>query len=267
MNKSELRASIYAKKSCLCIGLDPDLNQIPAHLLAEPDPIFAFNKAIIDATAHVAVAYKPNLAFYERYGSKGWDALEKTMAYIPTSIFKIADAKRGDIGNTSTFYAQAFFETLRADAITVAPYMGSDSIKPFLAFEQKWAIILALTSNEGANDFQLSSSGGRRLAERVIDESRYWGTDNNTMYVVGATRPEWLQQIRKQIPDHFLLIPGVGKQGGDLKTVLEIGISEGSNLLINASRSILYAGSGFNFAKAAAKEAERMQTIMATFFP
>jgi orotidine-5'-phosphate decarboxylase len=243
--------------------LDTDIKKIPSHLQKEKDPIFEFNKQIIDATAKYAVAYKPNLAFYESLGSKGWESLEKTMEYIPSDVFTIADAKRGDIGNTSSLYARAFFENMNFDSVTVAPYMGSDSVKPFLEFNNKWVILLALTSNEGGKDFQiLKTESGEELYVEVLRKSKAWGTDNNLMYVVGATRTEMIAKIRKEIPDHFLLVPGVGAQGGDLGEVSKLGMNKHCGLLINASRSIIYASSGTDFAKKAVEEAEKMQKEM-----
>ncbi len=276
MNKQELFEEIKKKKSFLCVGLDPDLNKVPKHMLIEDDPensIFNFNKAIIDATAQYAVAYKPNLAFYECYGSAGWLALEKTAQYIVLKhpdIFIIADAKRGDIGNTSTMYAKAFLQRMPFDAITVAPYMGEDSVKPFLAFPGKWAIILALTSNDGSKDFQWygleqhsSYINKNPLFLQVIQESKKWGTSNNIMYVIGATRPQHLKVIRETIPDNFLLIPGVGAQGGNLQEVAKYGLTDECGLLVNNSREIIYASNSESFAEAAARKAEDMQCEMA----
>ncbi|NJX15648.1 orotidine-5'-phosphate decarboxylase [Tamlana crocina] len=266
MTTTELINQIRKKKSFLCIGLDVDLNKIPQHLLKEEDPIFAFNKAIIDATHHLCVAYKPNTAFYEAYGLKGWKALEKTIKYLNEKypeIFTIADAKRGDIGNTSTMYAQAFFEDLAFDSVTVAPYMGKDSVEPFLAFKNKHTILLALTSNAGAFDFQTKTVEGKELYKQVLDTSKTWENAENLMYVVGATKAEYLAEIRNIIPDSFLLVPGVGAQGGNLQDVCKYGMSENVGLLINSSRGIIYASSGEDFAAAAASKAEALQKEMA----
>lgn len=266
MTTTELINQIHQKKSFLCIGLDVDLNKIPQHLLKEEDPIFAFNKAIIDATHHLCVAYKPNTAFYEAYGLKGWKALEKTINYLNEKhpeIFTIADAKRGDIGNTSTMYAQAFFEDLAFDSVTVAPYMGKDSVEPFLAFEDKHTILLALTSNAGAFDFQTKTVDGKELYKQVLETSKTWKNSENLMYVVGATKAEYLADIREIVPDSFLLVPGVGAQGGNLQDVCKYGMSENVGLLINSSRGIIYASSGEDFAAAAASKAEALQKEMA----
>ncbi len=265
MTRLQLYDKIRDKESFLCVGLDTDITKIPKHLLKEDDPVFSFNKQIIDATHQYAVAYKPNIAFYEAQGTKGWESLEKTMEYIPDNIFTIADAKRADIGNTSAMYAKAFFEKMNFDSITVSPYMGHDSIKPFLEFDRKWVIILAATSNAGSFDFQnlLVEDGSESLHERVIRKSSEWGNKNNTMYVVGATRVESLVNIRRLIPDHFLLIPGVGAQGGDLHSVCHYGMNSRCGLLVNASRSILYADSSPNFAEAAGAEAKKLSVQMA----
>jgi len=266
MTTAQLTAQIQKKKSFLCIGLDVDLNKIPKHLLQEEDPIFAFNKAIIDATHHLCVAYKPNTAFYEAYGIKGWQALEKTINYINTNhpdIFTIADAKRGDIGNTSTMYAKAFFEDLAFDSVTVAPYMGKDSVEPFLAFEDKHTILLALTSNQGAFDFQTQQVDGIEVYKKVLETSKSWQNSKNLMYVVGATKAEYLADIRQIIPDSFLLVPGVGAQGGNLQDVCKYGMTDTVGLLINSSRGIIYAGNDENFAQASAKKAEELQVQMA----
>lgn len=243
MTREELAGLIRKRKSFLCVGLDTDATKIPAAFRQEADPVFAFNKAIVDATADLCVAYKPNLAFYECQGTKGWESLEKTIEYIGRDHFVIADAKRGDIGNTSTYYARTFFEVLGCTAVTVAPYMGRDSVEPFLKFAGKWAIVLALTSNEGAIDFQFQSLefSTDRLFERVLRQCSLWGTPGNLMFVVGATRPEMLRDIRKIVPDHFLLVPGVGAQGGSLAEVCEHGLVRDGGLLVNASRSIIYA--------------------------
>jgi orotidine-5'-phosphate decarboxylase len=268
MTTSQLVEQIRLKKSFLCIGLDVDLNKIPQHLLKEEDPIFAFNKAIIDATHQFAVAYKPNLAFYEAQGLKGWKSLEKTINYLNKNfpeIFNIADAKRGDIGNTSGMYAKAFFEDLNFDSVTVAPYMGKDSVEPFLAYEDKHTILLALTSNAGAYDFQTQMVEKEELYKKVIKTSRTWNNGQNLMYVVGATKAEFLSEIRKIIPENFLLVPGVGAQGGSLKEVCEHGMSRNVGLLINASRAVIYASEGADFAEAAATEAKKLQQEMAAY--
>jgi len=265
MTTNQLVQQIKKKKSFLCIGLDVDLNKIPKHLLKEDDPIFAFNKAIIDATHHLCVAYKPNTAFYEAYGIKGWQALEKTINYINDKhpeIFTIADAKRGDIGNTSTMYAKAFFEDLAFDSVTAAPYMGKDSIEPFLAFEDKHTILLALTSNQGAFDFQTKTVDGKELYKQVLETSKTWKNSENLMYVVGATKAEFLADIRAIIPDSFLLVPGVGAQGGNLQDVCKYGMNAQVGLLINSSRGIIYASSGEDFAQAAALKAKALQRDM-----
>jgi len=266
MTKQELIQEIKAKRSFLCIGLDVDLEKIPPHLLETDDPIFEFNKAIIDATHDLAVAYKPNTAFYEAYGLKGWESLSKTIAYLNKnhpSVFTIADAKRGDIGNTSTRYAKAFFEDMNFDSITVAPYMGSDSIEPFLAFKDKFTIMLALTSNKGGLDFQvLKDEGGTTLYESVLQTSLKWQNSKQLMYVVGATRPEYFQKIRKIVPDHFLLVPGIGAQGGDLQGVCEYGLNNDVGLLINSSRGIIYASSKRDFADRARDNALALQQEM-----
>jgi orotidine-5'-phosphate decarboxylase len=267
MNYQQLVAEIKRKKSFLCVGLDIDITKIPNHLLDNEDPIFEFNKQIIDATKDFCVAYKPNIAFYECMGEKGWASLRKTLDYIPKDIFTIADAKRGDIGNTSTMYAKTFFEQYNFDSITVAPYMGSDSVKPFLEFKNKWVILLALTSNPGAEDFQKLIVGGHKieigkLFELVLMMSQNWGTKENMMYVVGATRAEMFKEVREIAPEHFLLVPGVGAQGGDLKEVCKYGLNKNCGLLVNASRSIIYAGNGIDFATKAADEAKKMQQEM-----
>jgi len=263
MTRSQLFENIQAKQSFLCVGLDTDINKIPKHLLGEDDPIFEFNRAIIDATLPYTVAYKPNTAFYEAHGAKGWESLQKTIDYIPDNIFTIADAKRGDIGNTSTMYAQAFFEQMSFDSITVAPYMGSDSVKPFLEFDDKWVILLAATSNHGSKDFQDMTFDEKKLFEHVITKSQAWGSANKMMYVVGATRPESLKEIRKLIPDHFLLIPGVGAQGGSLSDVCHAGMNDQCGLLVNSSRGIIYSSDGKNFAEAAGEAAKGLQEEMA----
>ncbi len=264
MNKQELVSLIKQKKSYLCVGLDTDIKKIPSFLLKEKDPIFEFNKRIIDATHKYAVAYKPNIAFYEAMGAKGWESLEKTINYIPKDIFTIADAKRGDIGNTSSLYARAFFENMNFDSVTVAPYMGEDSVKPFLDFEGKWAIVLALTSNEGSKDFQVleNSDDKEALYLKVLKAVSTWGTDSNIMFVVGATKAEMFATIRKYVPNHFLLVPGVGAQGGDLGEVSKYGMNKECGLLVNSSRGIIYASSGESFAKDAEIEAEKIQKEM-----
>ncbi len=265
MTQNQLISEIQKKQSFLCIGLDVDLNKIPQHLLKEEDPIFAFNKAIIDATHHLCVAYKPNTAFYEAYGLKGWKALEKTIKYLNDKhpeIFTIADAKRGDIGNTSTMYAKAFFEDLAFDSVTVAPYMGKDSVEPFLAFENKHTILLALTSNQGAFDFQTKTVEGKELYKQVLETSKTWKNAHNLMYVVGATKAEYLADIRKIIPDSFLLVPGVGAQGGNLQEVCKYGMNTNVGLLINSSRGIIYASNGEDFAQVAASKAKELQEEM-----
>ena len=266
MTTSQLVQQINKKKSFLCIGLDVDLNKIPKHLLKEEDPIFAFNKAIIDATHHLCVAYKPNTAFYEAYGIKGWQALEKTIKYLNEKhpeIFTIADAKRGDIGNTSTMYAKAFFEDLAFDSVTVAPYMGKDSVEPFLAFENKHTIMLALTSNEGAFDFQTKKINDKELYKQVLETSKNWRNSKNLMYVVGATKAEYFTEIRKIVPNSFLLVPGVGAQGGNLQDVCKYGLSENIGLLINSSRGIIYASKNEDFALKASQKAKELQIEMA----
>ena len=265
MTTQELVEQIHKKQSFLCIGLDTDLTKIPEHLLAEEDPIFAFNKAIIDATHHLCVAYKPNTAFYEAYGLKGWRALEKTINYLNANypeLFTIADAKRGDIGNTSTRYAKAFFEELGFDSITIAPYMGKDSVEPFLAFEKKHTILLALTSNEGAYDFQTNRVDGMELYKKVLETSITYKNASNLMYVVGATKANHLIEIRKIVPNSFLLVPGVGAQGGSLKEVCRYGINDQIGLLINSSRGIIYASNGRDFAQEATKKAKELQQQM-----
>ena len=270
MNRTALIQLIRRKQSFLCVGLDSELSKIPAHLLDAEDPVFEFNKQIIDATIDLTVAYKPNLAFYECLGLKGWQSLEKTMQYLnrfKDEVFTIADAKRGDIGNTSRLYAKAFLDpsvsTLNFDAITVAPYMGEDSVSPFLSYEDKWVILLALTSNKGAFDFQLfQNSDGKKLYQEVLKRSSKWGNENNMMYVVGATKAEMLADIRRIIPNHFLLVPGVGAQGGSLAEVAKYGITKDCGLLINASRSIIFASSGTDFAEKAREEALNMQQEM-----
>lgn len=264
MNSAQLFGQIKKKESYLCIGLDTDLEKIPKHLLSSPDPVFEFNRQIIDATHEYCVAYKPNIAFYEALGPKGWESLEKTLAYIPKDIFTIADAKRGDIGNTSSLYAKAFFKQMNFDSVTVAPYMGEDSVKPFLQFKDKWVILLAHTSNPGSSDFQLIESKvtGRKLYEEVILKSQGWGNTDQLMYVVGATQEEKIEGIRKLAPDHFFLVPGVGAQGGDLELVSKYGMNKQCGLLVNSARGIIYASDGEDFAKRAAEESDKIQTAM-----
>ena len=267
MNRTDLVKQIFNKKSFLCVGLDVDMNKIPKHLLKEEDPIFAFNKAIIDATAEYCVAYKPNLAFYECYGIKGMIAFERTISYLKSSYpehFIIADAKRGDIGNTSIMYAKTFFEEYNLDALTVAPYMGEDSVKPFLNYNNKWVILLALTSNKGSQDFQLTEDkNGERLFEKVLSKSQEWGNDENMMYVVGATQGKMFEDIRKIAPNYFLLVPGVGAQGGSLQEVCKYGIIKDCGLLVNSSRGIIFASNGVDYADAAAIKASDLQQQMA----
>lgn len=266
MTTQQLIEQIKLKKSFLCVGLDVDLNKIPQRFLALEDPIFEFNKAIVDATHDLAVAYKPNIAFFEAYGIKGWMSLQKTINYINENhpdIFTIADAKRGDIGNTSSMYARAFFEDLNFDSITVAPYMGKDSVEPFLAFEDKHTIMLALTSNEGAFDFQTLDVDGKELYKRVLETSKTWKNSENLMYVVGATKAEYFTEIRKIVPDSFLLVPGVGAQGGSLSEVCKYGMNANVGLLINSSRGIIYASKEDDFAEKARAEALKMQQEMA----
>lgn len=265
MKIDHLISQIKQKTSFLCIGLDTDLDKIPKHLLEEEDPIFSFNKAIIDATHQFCVAYKPNIAFYEAYGLNGWKSLERTMEYLNAEypeVFTIADAKRGDIGNTSTRYAKAFFETLNFDSITIAPYMGRDSVEPFLEFENKHAILLALTSNQGAFDFQTKNIGEHELYKEVLEVSKTYKNSENLMYVVGATKASYLKQIRQIIPENFLLVPGVGAQGGSLQEVCAYGMTKDVGLLVNSSRGIIYASQGEGFAMAANKKARGMQQEM-----
>lgn len=268
MTKQELFENIQRKKSFLCVGLDTDVNKIPEHLFDESeDPVFEFNKAIIDATADLCVAYKPNLAFYESLGLEGWEVLERTVDYIRENYpdqFIIADAKRGDIGNTSAMYARTFFGNMDFDSVTVAPYMGEDSVTPFLTYEGKWVILLALTSNKGASDFQLmkDKATGDLLYEKVLKTSVNWGTDENMMYVVGATKAEMLTDVRAIVPEHFLLVPGIGAQGGSLEEVAKYGLNSTCGLLVNSSRQIIYASSEKDYAQAARTEAQRVQTEM-----
>lgn len=265
MTTQQLISQIKKKKSFLCIGLDVDLNKIPQYLLQTEDPIFEFNKAIINATHHLCVAYKPNIAFFEAYGLKGWKALEKTINYLNKNypeIFTIADAKRGDIGNTSTMYAKAFFEDLAFDSLTIAPYMGKDSVEPFLTFKDKHTILLALTSNQGAFDFQTKLVDGKELYKQVLETSKTYANSENLMYVVGATKAEYLSEIRQIIPDSFLLVPGVGAQGGNLQDVCKYGMTKDVGLLINSSRGIIYASNQEDFAQAAAQKAAALQKEM-----
>lgn len=267
MTRQELIRNIKTKRSFLCVGLDTDLKKVPAHLLNEEDPIFAFNKAIIDATAAYCVAYKPNLAFYEAFGVKGLMAFEKTVRYIQENYpdqFIIADAKRGDIGNTSAMYARTFFEEYNLDSVTVAPYMGEDSVTPFLGYDGKWVILLALTSNKGSHDFQLTeSTDGEKLFQKVLRKSQEWAGNDQMMYVVGATQGQAFEEIRKIVPDHFLLVPGIGAQGGSLSEVCKYGMTQDCGLLVNSSRAIIYADNTENFANAAAEAAKAVQEEMA----
>jgi orotidine-5'-phosphate decarboxylase len=267
MTKADLFDQIKKKKSYLCVGLDTDIKKIPKHLLGLEDPIFEFNKAIIEATSDLCVSYKPNIAFYEAMGPRGWESLRKTLDFIPKDCFTIADAKRGDIGNTSSLYARAFFDEkssgMSFDSVTVAPYMGADSVQPFLEFKDKWVILLALTSNIGSQDFQFSElKSGQKLYEMVLEKSQEWGDDQNMMYVVGATQAESLASIRKIVPEHFLLIPGVGAQGGSLEEVSKYGMNSTCGLLVNSSRAIIYASSGEDFAEKARIEAQKVQVEM-----
>lgn len=265
MNYTELFEQVKKKKSFLCVGLDSDIAKIPQHLLTAEDPVFEFNKAIIDATAEVAIAYKPNIAFYESRGVEGWLSLGKTVRYIKThypEIFTIADAKRGDIGNTSQMYAKAFLETLDFDSITVAPYMGEDSVTPFLQYDGKWVILLALTSNKGAFDFQFFEENGEKLYQKVLKKSQDWGDARNMMYVVGATKAEMLEGIRRIVPDHFLLVPGVGAQGGSLEEVAKYGMNDHCGLIVNSSRGIIFADKTERFAERADEEARKLQQDM-----
>lgn len=269
MTYKELSEQIFRKKSYLCVGLDTDPHKLPSHLRNEKDPVFAFNRAIIDATADLAVAYKPNIAFYEAQGPRGWESLQRTLEYIPADCFTIADAKRGDIGNTSSLYARTFFDPeaagLNFDSVTVAPYMGNDSVTPFLAYEGKWVILLALTSNSGSADFQRQPVGEQELFEIVIQTAQTWADPDRLMFVVGATQADELSRIRELAPDNFLLVPGVGAQGGSLAEVSRRGLTTAGGLLVNASRSILYASSGTDFAEQARAEAQLLQTEMAQY--
>lgn len=267
MNRQQLIDQIFAKRSFLCVGLDTDIKKIPAHLLSTDDPIYAFNKAIIDATSSYCVAYKPNLAFYEAHGVKGWISFERTVSYLKKNYpnhFIIADAKRGDIGNTSAMYARTFFEELDIDSLTVAPYMGEDSVSPFLQYQGKWVILLALTSNKGSQDFQMTADAtGERLFEKVLKRSQQWGNKENMMYVVGATQGRMFEDIRRVAPDYFLLVPGVGAQGGSLEDVCQYGMTDDCGLLVNSSRAIIYADSSERYAIVAAQKAREMQQQMA----
>ena len=266
MNHHQLFQQIKSKRTFLCVGLDTELDRIPQHLLQTDDPIFEFNKQIIDATVEFCVAYKPNIAFYEAQGAKGWESLRKTIEYIPADIFTIADAKRGDIGNTSRMYAKAFFDQLGFDAITVNPYMGRDSVEPFLELSNKWVVLLALTSNSGSQDFQsLELSNSRKLYQEVIETSKTWGGLDSLMYVVGATQANSLDEIRKLVPDHFLLIPGIGAQGGSLEEVARYGMNASCGLLVNSSRGILYSSTQEDFASAAQQAARKIQEDMARY--
>ncbi|MBO9151207.1 orotidine-5'-phosphate decarboxylase [Chitinophaga sp. GCM10012297] len=265
MNRQELVQLIRDRKSYLCVGLDTDIHKIPKHLLSHPDPMFAFNKAIIDATKDLCVAYKINTAFYECQGIRGWESLQRTVEYIPKDIFTIADAKRGDIGNTSTYYAKTFYETYGFDSVTVAPYMGRDSVEPFLAFPEKWAIVLGLTSNAGSADFQKQTLGKEKLYENVMRTCASWGSPDNMMFVVGATQASAVADIRKVVPDHFFLVPGVGAQGGSLNDISEKGMNQDVGLLVNASRAVIYAGNDERFADDAHAAALQLQKEMAGY--
>lgn len=265
MTREQLIQEIKYKKSFLCVGLDTDITKIPEHLFETEDPIFEFNKQIIDATKDYAVAYKPNIAFYEALGISGWNSLRKTIEYIPENIFTIADAKRGDIGNTAKYYAEAFFEELNCDSITIAPYMGEDSVTPFLEFENKWAIVLGLTSNKGALDFQNQKlESGKYLFEEVVSKTASWGTDENIMFVVGATRGELISKVRKNAPTNFFLVPGIGAQGGSLDDVCNHGMTKDVGLLVNSSRGIIYASNEDDFAEKAREKAKEIQLLMET---
>ena len=268
MTRAQLIEQIKLKKSYLCVGLDTDITKLPQHLRSNPNGVFQFNKAIIDATLDHCVSYKINTAFYESQGLKGWEAMEQTVQYIPKTHLTIADAKRGDIGNTSTQYAKAFFEALPFDAITVAPYMGEDSVRPFLEYENKWTIVLGLTSNAGSLDFQqqgLVGSESKKLYETVLEKVSSWGTTSNLMFVVGATKASDLTHIRSIIPDHFLLVPGVGAQGGSLEEVSKFGLNKDAGLLVNASRAVIFAGGGEDFAEKAAEAAKAYHQEMQTY--
>ncbi len=262
MNRQQLIEQIQIKQSYLCVGLDTEMSKIPQHLMVEDDPIYRFNKAIIEATAPYCVAYKINLAFYEQYGIAGWQSMEKTLEAIPKNCFVIADAKRGDIGNTSKMYAKAFFEAYNYDAITVSPYMGHDSVGPFLEYKDKFTIVLGLTSNAGSADFQMLETAEGKVYESVLKKIATWGTPDNLMFVIGATKAEKFAEIRKILPNHFLLVPGVGAQGGDLEGVSKFGMNKDCGLLVNSSRGIIYASNGLNFKEAAAEEARKLQAEM-----
>ena len=266
MDRSQLRDIIFKKRSVLCVGLDTDITKLPKHLLSEEDPVFSFNKAIIDATKDQAVAYKINTAFYEAQGIQGWITMQRTLEYIPKDIFTIADAKRGDIGNTSEQYARTFFHIYPFDSVTIAPYMGKDSVSPFLQFEGKWSIVLGLTSNAGSADFQLQQCGDELLYQKVLKTVASWGTPENIMFVIGATRKEQLQEVRALLPDHFFLVPGVGAQGGDVDTVCRNAFNKDAGVLINVSRGIIFASTGEDFAARANEEAVKYQKEMSVFF-
>jgi orotidine-5'-phosphate decarboxylase len=265
MTRQQLTEAIRKKNTYLCVGLDTDISKIPTHLLSDPDPVFEFNRRIIDATKDHCVAYKINTAFYESQGLKGWAAMEKTVNYIPATHFKIADAKRGDIGNTSSQYAKAFFETMAFDAITVAPYMGEDSVKPFLEYKDKWTILLGLTSNPGAKDFELQPAGDGYLYEKVLKTAASWGTPDNLMFVIGATRPDWFDNIRRLTPDHFYLVPGVGAQGGSLEEISRKAMNRNVGLLVNVSRDIIFASGGKDFAEKAGEKARGYRNEMSVY--
>lgn len=265
MNRAALIQAIRSKKSVLCVGLDTDMEKIPKHLLSNADPVFAFNKAIIDATKDYTVAYKLNTAFYEAQGIKGWESMAKTLEYIPKDIFTIADAKRGDIGNTAEQYAKTFFHTYPFDSVTVAPYMGADSVQPFMQFDGHWAIVLGLTSNKGSADFQLQQSGDELMYEKVLKTVAGWGTPDNTMFVIGATRKEQLQHVRAMLPHHFFLVPGVGAQGGDVDTVCSNAMNNDGGVLINVSRGVIYVSGGEDFAEQTGKAAAEYQQQMARY--
>ena len=267
MIRQQLAEQIFLKGTYLCVGLDTDIDKIPKHLQQHPDAVFEFNRQIIDATKEHCVGYKINTAFYEAYGTKGWDAMERTVAYIPDTHFKIADAKRGDIGNTSSQYSRAFFETLQFDAITVAPYMGEDSIRPFLEYEDKWTIVLGLTSNKGAKDFELQAAGGQMLYEKVLTTVAGWGSPQNLMFVIGATQADAFINIRKLAPQHFYLVPGVGAQGGSLEEISKKAMIADCGLLVNASRALIYASAGEDFAEKAAAAAKAYAMEMKTYLP
>lgn len=265
MNRAALIEAIRSKKSVLCVGLDTDLTKIPKHLLSQPDPAFAFNKAIIDATKDYTVAYKLNTAFYEAQGIRGWESMARTLEYIPKDIFTIADAKRGDIGNTAEQYAKTFFHTYPFDSVTVAPYMGADSVQPFMQFDGKWAIVLGLTSNKGSADFQLQQTGDELMYEKVLKTVASWGSPENTMFVIGATRKEQLQHVRQMLPEHFFLVPGVGAQGGDVDTVCSNAMNSDAGLLINVSRGVIYVSADTDFAERAGEAAADYQKQMAAY--